>query len=483
MKAGDLLQQVVPRTRARALARGWPKRRSAAPRSRTRWLSRTDDGIRIEPLAPRAQDASPIARAQSAVAVDRHAAHRRSRSRTAPTGRRWTTSTRARPASRWSSRARRTRSATGCPPTPESLEIALRQRAAQPRAHPRSTRTRQAAPWSTGWWRCSASGAPIRPSSAFRSASIRRRSLPATAGCACRSRRCKPRCRNRWRISSRSACRASCSRRRPRLSQCRRDRGAGARHRDAGRSPSRICACSRRRARRWSTPRRISASRSASIRTSSCRSPSSGRCGCCGTRAGSRARSRRPRGSIHAETSYRMMTALDPGNQHPAHHDRRLRGGRRRRGFDLDPAAHHRAWPAGRLRAAHRAQHAADPGRRKPFDFVADPVAGSGSVEALTDALCESGMGRVPADRERRRPAAQSRRRPHPDPGRRGPRPPLGRVQAGKRLSSARPCIRRGSNRRSRRCPPRAARCRRGNRVLRAAAVGTHRSAIGPHDP
>ena len=38
-----------------------------------------------------------------------------------------------------------------------------------------------------------------------------------------------------------------------------------------------------------------------------------------------------------------------PGDQHPAHHDRRFCGGSRRRRFDLDPAAHDRARPAGRL--------------------------------------------------------------------------------------------------------------------------------------
>ena len=99
--------------------------------------------------------------------------------------------------------------------------------------------------------------------------------------------------------------------RRPRLPQCRRHRGAGTRHHARLRGLA-SAACSRRRARRWSMPRRISALRSASTRTSSCRWPRSGRCACCGRACRRPARSRRRPATIHAETSYRMMTAKDP---------------------------------------------------------------------------------------------------------------------------------------------------------------------------
>ena len=258
MKAGDLLQQV------RFPEFGLERWRLAAEKAlggaafEDALVARTDDGIRIEPLMPRAQRCLATRGAHpSAIAMDRHAAHRRSRPVPRQPAGAGGYRRRARPASRWSSRARRTRSATGCPPSRNRW----RSRCTTCRSTAStsgSTCIRQAAPASTGWWRCSASGAPIRPSSASPSASTRRRSSPAPAGCACRSRRCRRRCRNRSRISSCSACRASCSK----ATAASSTMPARPRRRNSAsrsRPPSRICACSRRRARRWSMPRRISA--------------------------------------------------------------------------------------------------------------------------------------------------------------------------------------------------------------------------------
>ena len=154
--------------------------------------------------------------------------------------------------------------------------------------------------------------------------------------------------------------------RRPRLSQCRRDRGAGARRR-CWPSRSRISACSRRRGRRWSMPRRISASRF-SVDQDQFLSIAKIRAlrRLWARVAGGLSPSRPRAATIHAETSYRMMTALDPETNILRTTIAGFRGGRRRRGFDLDPAAHDRAWPAGRLCAARRPQHPARPGRRKP---------------------------------------------------------------------------------------------------------------------
>ena len=263
MKAGDLLQETrFPDVRAASAGGRLPKRRWAAPRSRMRWSSRTDDGIRIEPLARARRRCRAARRAgRSAVAVDRRRSASTIPIRTAPTGRRWTTSPRARPALRWSSRARRTPSATACRPTPEALATVLRRRAAQPRPHPHRRASGKPRHGRLAGGAASASAAPIRPSSACPSASTRRRSLPAPAGCACRSRRCRRRCRNRWRISSRSGCPASCSKADGRVFH-----NAGATEaQELGivLASRRLAseACSRRRARRWSTPRRISALR------------------------------------------------------------------------------------------------------------------------------------------------------------------------------------------------------------------------------
>ena len=151
-------------------------------------MSRTDDGIRIEPLAPRAAGALPRAM-------------------------------RGDPLSPWivtqriddpdPNRANRQaledidQGATGLalvfegapnafgyglPAKPEALAIALHNIPLN-RVHIRldvHPASRASVDWLVALL---ASGASIRPGSAFPSASIRPRSSPATAGCACRSRR------------------------------------------------------------------------------------------------------------------------------------------------------------------------------------------------------------------------------------------------------------------------------------------------------
>ena len=111
-----------------------------------------------------------------------------------------------------------------------------------------------------------------------------------------------------------------------------------------------------------------------------------------------------------------------PGNQHPAHHDRLL--SRRR------PAARIR-WRSCRIRIAHGlpdgfARRIARNtqlilAKESHIDFVADPAAGSGSVEALTAGALRSGVGRVPADRSGRRDPGQPGCRQNPVADRRGP--------------------------------------------------------------
>ena len=242
---------------------GWrsPKRRSAEPPSRTRWSSRTDDGIRIEPLCTSAMpDAAPRAAQAIRSAVDRRAAHRRSRSGSAPTGRRWRISPRARPALRWSSRARRTRSATACPPSPEALatcSTACRSTA----SISASTSIRQAAPWPTGSWRCltkrRADPAKLSLSFGIDPAAIFAGNGPAAhvdrgaAGVDAAIAGAFLRARRAGRAARRPTAASSTMPARPRRRNSDRDR--------VGRR--RICGCSRRRARRWSMPRRISALR------------------------------------------------------------------------------------------------------------------------------------------------------------------------------------------------------------------------------
>ena len=216
-------------------------------------------------------------------------------------------------------------------------------------------------------------------------------------------------------LRARRAGRAARSRR-PRLPQCRRDRGAGA-WRDAGFGAVSHLGCSRRRGRRWSMPRRISASRSASTRTSSCRWPRSGRCGKLWARVQEVCSIPPSRATIHAETSYRMMTAQDPETNILRTTIAGFRGRRRRRRFDLGPAAHDRARPARRLRAPHRAQHAAHHGRRKPSRFRRRPGIGLRRHRGADRRAMRSSLGGIPDDRKGRRhpaaasPAGTSRRR------------------------------------------------------------------------
>ena len=70
-------------------------------------------------------------------------------------------------------------------------------------------------------------------------------------------------------------------------------------------------------------------------------------------------------GSVHVETSYRMMTAKDPETNILRTTIACLRGGRRRRQFRRDPAAHIAHGLPDAFAPADRPQHAAHPGARR----------------------------------------------------------------------------------------------------------------------
>ena len=249
-------------------------------------------------------------------------------------------------------------------------------------------------------------------------------------------------------------------RRRPRLPQCRRDRGAGARRRArlrrlasadvrGGAAGARLCRAAYR------------LFASASTRTSSCRWPRSGRCALLWARVQEACSIPPARGVDPCRDVLPDDDGEGPGNQHPAHHDRRLRGGRRRRRFDRHPAAHDRARPAGRLCPPHRPQHAARSWPRKAMSISSPiPASGSGSVESADRRAVRGGLGGIPA-RSKRKAASceslvagriQSRIVAARDRRGRG----LSRRQA--RRSSARRSIRPARSGRSRRSPPSAAR-------------------------
>ena len=331
--------------------------------------------------------------------------------RSAPTGRRWRTSSRAPPAWRWSSRARRTPSATACRPTPEALATVLRRRAAQPHPSPDRRPSRRAAPcvdWLVAYLvkrrvdpaKLSLSFG-IDPAAVFagtgRLQHVDRGAAGLDAAIAGAFLRARP------------AGRAARGRR-PRLPQCRRHRGAGTRH--------------RARLRRLA---------SADVRGSA---PGAGLC-----RAAYRLRAQRRPGPVpvdgqdagaahgfgrasqeacsippaSATHPCRDLLPHDDGagprDQHPAHHDRRLRGGGRRRRFDLHPAAHDRARPARRLRAAHRPQHAADHGRRKPYRFRRRSGRRLRQRRSADRCAVRGGVGRIPA-RSKRKAASWTASRP-----------------------------------------------------------------------
>ena len=177
--------------------------------------------------------------------------------------------------------------------------------------------------------------------------------------------------------------------------------------------------CSRRRARRSSTPRRISAS-ALSVDQDQFLSMAKIRALrklWARVQAGLRRSAPSPR-PIHAETSYRMMTAGDPETNILRTTIAGFAAARRRRRHDLGPAAHDRARPAGRLCAPHRAQHAAAAWPPKAISTSSPiPASGSGSVEALTDALCAAAWKEFQTHRDRRRHPEKPGRRPYPAPG------------------------------------------------------------------
>ena len=340
MKVGDLLQETqFPEfglERWRALA----EKALGGAAFEDALVSRTDDGIRIDPLAPRAAMPRRAPRAAIRCAVDRRAAHRRSRSARAPTGRRSTISSRARPASRWSSRARRTPSATACRPSRKRSAIALHDVPLNHvhlrlDAHPASRAMRRLAGRA-------ARQAPRRSGQAqpllrHRSGGDLCRHRPAAhvdrgaagvdaaiAGAFLRARACPASCSKATAASSTMPARPK----RRSSASCSRPPSAHLRHVRGGAPGAGLCrAAYRLRAQR-------------STRTSSCRSPRSGRCGCCGRACRRPARSRRRAASIHAETSYRMMTAMDPETNILRTTIAAFAAAAGGADTDLDPAAH-----------------------------------------------------------------------------------------------------------------------------------------------
>ena len=374
-----------------------PKRRLAAPPSRTRWSR----GPTTASASSRCAARSPMLRRAPRAAIRCRRGSSCSAStipiRSAPTGRRWRTSTQG---------------ATGLAlvfeGAPNAFGYGLPANAgiAGDRAHNMplnrvhicaSTCIRQAAPASTGWSRCLTSGAPIRQSSACPSASTRRRSSPAPAGCACRSRRCRRRCRNRWRISSRSAL--------PGILL----EGDGRVFHNAGATEAQelgIALASAvshlrmfeeaRQALVYAAPhigfslgvdqdQFLSMAKLRALRTA------------VGARAGSlldpAVGGRHPCRDVLPHDD-----APGPGNQHPAHDDRLLRGRCRRRRFDLDPAAHasRTACPTRFARRIARNTQL-DPGQGKPYRLRRRSGRRFGQRRGADRRAVRSGLGRIPA--------------------------------------------------------------------------------------
>ena len=112
--------------RPAAMAGAWPKKRLAGASFEETLVSQTDDGIRIEPLYERDADGDPpmprkIPKSPWIVSP----AHRRSGSRARQRRRRRRMWRRAQRDCRWSSKARRTHSATACRERPQALETVL----------------------------------------------------------------------------------------------------------------------------------------------------------------------------------------------------------------------------------------------------------------------------------------------------------------------------------------------------------------------
>ena len=419
MTAESLIGSTTASRRPTASA-GW---RSCPRRSRARtfdeaMVSRTRRRHRHRP-AGRKAGRRPRPRApQSVGLLDGRPALRRSRSGRAPTARRMTTSPTARPDC-----------ALVFEGAPERLRLrparhagragtGARRHPAQPHPSARRRPSVRAAPWPTGSSPTSRAAAPTRRGSACPSASIRRRSLPARDACACRSRRCRhrmPQSLAHFFALGVPGILLEADGRVYHNAGATEAQELGAMLATRRR---RICACSKRRARRSSTPRRISASASASTRTSSCRWPRSGRCGCCGQRAQQVCGIEPSPATIHAETSWRMMTKLDPETNI-------LRttlaafaagvGGADSLSVLPHTIAH--GLPDG-VRAAHRAQHAAGAGRREPSRFRRRSGLRRGQRRGADRFALRGRLGGVPDDRGRRRHAAEPGRRPYPAPRR-----------------------------------------------------------------
>ena len=119
-----------------------------------------------------------------------------------------------------------------------------------------------------------------------------------------------------------------------------------------------------------------------------------------------------------------------PVGQPPAHHRRGVLGRNRRRGQRHGSALHRRrsACPTP-SRGVSPATRSTSCSTKSNLWRVADPAAGAGGFEALTDGLCEQGLGAVPGDRARRRDGREPPRGRDPGAHRRDP----GRARAGGR--------------------------------------------------
>ena len=310
MGAGALIRMSNFRTPSASDGWPWRKRRWPAHPSRKSW-SRTPTTASASSRSTTVRPGRAARARKSPIALDRQPARRRPRCRSrqgAGAGRYRAGRDRT---CRWSSKARRTPSATACRGPAQALEtvldgVPLNRIQMRIDAHPSS---RAMADWLVAFLskRRVRSG-KAQPVLRHRSGGDLRRHRPAAhvdrgaagidaaiAGAFLRDGRA----------------RRAAGGRRARLPQCRRHGGAGTRH-HAGFGGLAISDCSRRRGRRSSMPRLISASRSASTRTSSCRWPRSGRCAGSGRACRRPARSPPRTATIHAETSFRMMTAVDP---------------------------------------------------------------------------------------------------------------------------------------------------------------------------
>ncbi len=139
-----------------------------------------------------------------------------------------------------------------------------------------------------------------------------------------------------------------------------------------------------------------------------------------------------------------MMTRRDPLGEHAAHHHRGLLRRHRRRRRGRRAAVHRGARPCRTaLRGGSRATPNSSCWRSPTWRRVADPAAGSGGIEELTDKARQRRLGAVPGDRARRRRACSAGK--GSDPGRRSPRSapereaavaqPQGRADRHQRLS------------------------------------------------